>query len=85
MLLTRYHLIEAGAVLPLVEVMTSRDTRLFPTSAAIAVACLVGDDPDRVELCGAGQGLIRQLVDAFDATLKGRAYPSGSELYYTDW
>lgn len=82
---SRAYLIEAGAVPPLVEVMNSHDTRLFPTSAAIAVACLVGEDAARSRMCGAGSQLIRQLVDAFEATLLGKAYPAGSELYYTDW
>eukprot|EP00298_Acanthocystis_sp_HF-20_P009131 c18122_g1_i1.p1 GENE.c18122_g1_i1~~c18122_g1_i1.p1 ORF type:complete len:324 (+),score=111.14 c18122_g1_i1:26-973(+) len=81
----REQLIEMGAVEPLVEVIKSSNEQLYPTSAALALACLVGGDKKYDYIFDNAKQLPNQLLQAFEATLQKRPYPPGSELYFTDW
>eukprot|EP00298_Acanthocystis_sp_HF-20_P002330 c12750_g1_i1.p1 GENE.c12750_g1_i1~~c12750_g1_i1.p1 ORF type:complete len:312 (-),score=117.01 c12750_g1_i1:39-974(-) len=82
---SRISLIDLGCIAPLVEILQSSNQELYPTSAALALACLVGGDKAYDYIFECETKLHTKLLDAFQATLLRRPYPPGSELYFTDW
>eukprot|EP00301_Raphidiophrys_heterophryoidea_P006365 c12573_g1_i1.p1 GENE.c12573_g1_i1~~c12573_g1_i1.p1 ORF type:complete len:161 (-),score=32.20 c12573_g1_i1:131-613(-) len=82
----RPHLLQAHTLDMLVDVMGSNRDDMFPTSAAVAVACLVGDQPNHPALeAGKGTSLMKQLCLALNATLQGHDFPRGTGTFYTGW
>merc|ERR1712110_948684 len=64
-------------------VVASNDPDLLPTSAAVAVANLVGGLED--DGMTASKAVMVLVCDAFRAALTNEDFPAGSSIYYTDW
>lgn len=79
---TRGALLDVGALAPLKAVVASNDPDLLPTSAAVAVANLMGGLEDEMTASSAVMVLV---MDAFRAALTNEDFPAGSSIYYTDW
>jgi hypothetical protein len=65
--------------------MQLKNNHIFPTSAALALGCLMGHTDVHPCLDVIDDDLVWQLVQAMEVTLQGKAFPVGSELYYTSW
>jgi hypothetical protein len=82
---SRLSLLEGGVISALVDVMRLKDNQIFPTSAALALGCLMGHTDTDPSLDVVDDDLMWQLMQAMEVTLQGKSFPLGSELYYTSW
>lgn len=83
----RKKLIDAGCVDPLFELLMSADSKgIFPLSAAITIACLLGEQGNHPALDITGSDpVIYHMIHALKAAVHGEDYPSGSGTYFVHW
>lgn len=83
----RSALISAGCVTPLLELLLNSPSEgSFPLSAAITLACLLGDEVNHPALDLVGSdAVVAHMMSALKAAVRGEDYPTGSGTYFVHW